>query len=184
MSYLDQYSICPCGSGKKIKFCKCSEHVAEMDAIYRMIDGKQHVAALDRINNDLKTMPSEPWLLSMKCELLLQMMEWESLEETSAKFIRLQPDNPLAKLFRSFLAIAHQNTEEATSLLLQAVADSNGSPHQMAILVVMNLMEALTRQGNYLSALLIADSLVGINEDLDQVTGEAMDRLKIGRAHV
>ena len=66
-----------------------------MQIIHRMIAGDQNVAALDRINANLKTLPSEPWLLAMKAELLLQLGELESLEETSAKFIRLQPDNHL-----------------------------------------------------------------------------------------
>ncbi|MFN7289566.1 MAG: protein-disulfide isomerase, partial [Pirellula sp.] len=112
MSSLDQYSYCPCGNGSKIKFCECpTKNFVEMEKIHRMIAGEQNVAALDRINQNLQTSPSAPWLLAMKCQLLLQLREIDSLEETSAKFIRLQPDNPLAKLYRSLLAVIRGNTE-------------------------------------------------------------------------
>ncbi len=113
---LDQYSFCPCGSGKKIKFCKCFENLQEMVKVDRMIEGDQSIAALDRINLLMKTFPSDAWLHALKCALLLKLREIESLEEASAKFIRLRPDNPLALLYRALLAIIRGNSEECATL--------------------------------------------------------------------
>ena len=169
MASLDQYSLCPCGNGKKIKFCKCHEHLPEMQDIYRMISGEQNVAALDRINTTLKTMPSEPWLLAMKCDLLLRLGELESLEETSAKFIRLQPDNPLAKLHRAMVAIVRGNTEEGASLLLQSIADSGETIHPMTAMVGMNLIEFIGQRGSILPALLHAETLLDLGQPMQQV---------------
>jgi tetratricopeptide (TPR) repeat protein len=169
MASLDQYSLCPCGNGKKIKFCKCHEHLPEMQDIYRMISGEQNVAALDRINANLKTMPSEPWLLAMKCDLLLRLGELEPLEETSAKFIRLQPDNPLAKLNRAMVAIVRGNTEEGASLLLQSIADSGETIHPMTAMVGMNLIEFIGQRGSILPALLHAETLLDLGQPMQQV---------------
>lgn len=166
MSSLDQYSYCPCGNGKKIKFCKCNQHLAEMEKIHRMIVGEQNVAALDRINADLKTMPSEPWLLAMKCELLLQLRELDSLEETSAKFIRLQPDNPLAKLYRALLAVIRGNTEEGATLLLQAIGDSTETLPPMTATVALNLLETMAQRGLALPALLHAEMLMDMGDEM------------------
>lgn len=166
MSSLDQYSYCPCGNGKKIKFCKCNQHLAEMEKIHRMIVGEQNVAALDRINADLKTMPSEPWLLAMKCELLLQLRELDSLEETSAKFIRLQPDNPLAKLYRALLAVIRGNTEEGATLLLQAIGDSTEVLPPMTATVALNLLETMAQRGLALPALLHAEMLMDMGDEI------------------
>ncbi|MFM8400906.1 MAG: tetratricopeptide repeat protein, partial [Pirellula sp.] len=140
-----------------------------MQTIQRMIAGEQNVAALDRINADLKTMPSEPWLLAMKCELLLHLGEFESLEETSAKFIRLQPDNPLAKLHRSLVAIVRGNTEEGASLLLQSLADAGENVHPMTATVAMNLIEVLNQRNLTLPALLHAENLLDLGEMYQQV---------------
>jgi tetratricopeptide (TPR) repeat protein len=174
---LDQYSYCPCGNGKKIKFCKCNEHFQEMQTIHRMITGEQNVAALDRINSNLKTMPSEPWLLAMKCELLLQLRELDSLEESSAKFIRLQPDNPLAKLYRALVAVIRANTEEAASLLLQAIGDSADVLPPMTATVSLNLMEVLAKRGMVLPAILHCDMLLDLNESTAEMASNVYDQL-------
>jgi hypothetical protein len=174
---LDQYSFCPCGNGKKIKFCKCNEHFPEMQIIHRMIVGEQNVAALDRINSNLKTLPSEPWLLAMKCELLLQLGELESLEETSAKFIRLQPDNPLAKLYRSLVAVVRGNTEEGATLMLQAISDATEALPPMTATVAMNLMESMGQRGMILPALLHCEMLLDMGGDMLRVASGAYDSL-------
>jgi len=174
---LDQYSYCPCGNGKKIKFCKCNEHFQEMQVIHRMIVGEQNVAALDRINANLKTLPSEPWLLAMKCELLLQLQELESLEETSAKFIRLQPDNPLAKLYRSLVAVIRGNTEEGATLMLQAIADATESLPPMTATVALNLMEVMGQRGMILPAILHCEMLLDMGGDMVKVASSAYDSL-------
>jgi len=170
---MDQYTVCPCGNGKKIKFCKCHEHLAEMEKIDRMIHGEQSVAALDRINSLLKSLPSEPWLLAMKCELLLKLQETELLEETSAKFIRLQPDNPLAKMYRSLVAIMRGNVEEAANLLVQAIAGTTENLHPLFMTVAINLIESMIQRRYYLSSLMHAEMLLGIaGEQAGEMTNE------------
>jgi tetratricopeptide (TPR) repeat protein len=177
---IDQYSICPCGNGKKIKFCKCHDHLAEISKIDRMIQGDQGVAALDHMNQLLKTLPSEPWLLAMKCELLLKLHETESLEETSAKFIRLQPDNALAKMYRSLVAIMRGNVEEAASLLVQAIAGSSGMLHPIFMTVVVNLIEMLMQRRQFISALMHAEMLLSIaggSEETSEMANEIYNSL-------
>lgn len=174
---LDQYSYCPSGNGKKIKYSEYKEHFPEMQVIHRMIEGEQNVAALDRINANLKTMPSEPWLLAMKCELLLQLSELDSLEETSAKFIRLQPDNALAKLYRSLVAIVRGNTEEGASLLLEAIAAATEVLPPMTATVALNLMEAMGQRGMILPALLHCEMLMDIGGGMEEVAARAYDSL-------
>lgn len=170
---LDQYSICPCGNGKKIKFCKCHDHLAEMQKIDRMIQGNQSVAALDRINDLLKPFPSEPWLLAMKCELLLKLQENELLEETSAKFIRLQPDNPLAKTYRSLVAVMRGSPEEAAGLLIQAIASSQGVLPPIFLNVAIYLLELLMTRRYSLTGLMHAEMLLSLTESSEnnEITG-------------
>ncbi|MCF7963008.1 MAG: hypothetical protein K9M08_19890 [Pirellula sp.] len=148
-----------------------------MQVIHRMIVGEQNVAALDRINTNLKTLPSEPWLLAMKSELLLQLNELEALEETTAKFIRLQPDNPLAKLYRSLVAVVRGNTEEAATLMLQAIADATEALPPMTATVALNLMEAMGQRGMILPAILHCEMLLDMGGDMVKVASGAYDSL-------
>ena len=38
---LDHYSLCPCGSGKKIKFCCSNDILPELEKVVRAIEGDQ-----------------------------------------------------------------------------------------------------------------------------------------------
>ncbi len=176
---LNMYDNCPCGLGKKIKFCKCHEYLAEMDKIKRMITGEQYVAALDQINLLLKTLPSEPWLLAFKCDVLLRLGEGDTLEETSARFIRLQPDNPLAKLNRAMVALMRGSLEEAATLYLQAIYSPAIEASSLLLTVLSNLIQMLTEYGNPLSAYLhielASDRFDGIEGFLAQLSARLIE---------
>ena len=45
---IDAYSPCPCGSGKKIKFC-CKDLLGDLQKIERMLEGEQYMACLAHI---------------------------------------------------------------------------------------------------------------------------------------
>ena len=59
---VDPYAMCPCGSGKKLKFC-CSDLVGEIEKIHRMIEGEQPRAALRHVEQTLATHPGRASLL-------------------------------------------------------------------------------------------------------------------------
>jgi hypothetical protein len=75
---IDSYSPCPCGSGKKLKFCKCVDQPQDLEAVIRLIEGGQALAALDRINQLLAKTPNTAWLLAIKSELALSMEVFET----------------------------------------------------------------------------------------------------------
>ncbi len=174
---LNNYDLCPCGSGKKIKFCKCNEYLAEMDKITRMVQGEQFVAALDQINSHLKTLPSEPWLLALKCDVLLRLGEGEALEEASAKFIRLQPDNPLARMNRAMVALMRGSLEEAATLYLQAICSPAVEVNSLLLTVLSNMIQFLTEYGNALPAYLHIELASDRFEGIEQYTASLLARL-------
>ena len=45
---LDAYTVCPCGSGKKIKFCCSKDLLHDIDKILRALVGQQYISALDQ----------------------------------------------------------------------------------------------------------------------------------------
>lgn len=148
---LNQYSPCPCGIGRKIKFCKCdygcSEQLGDVQKITRMLAGDQNVAALDRINQLLKSYPAAPWLLALKCEAAMKLNEIDLLEETSATFLRHNPKNPLALSHRSLVATIRGNIPEAANLLHQALAASEESiPDWLPRTMLLFLESCIDRQ--------------------------------------
>jgi tetratricopeptide (TPR) repeat protein len=146
---IDHYSPCPCGSGKKLKFCKCVENPQDFEKLIKLIEGGQEVAALDRINQMLTKTPNAAWLLALKGELTLGMQEVDSFRETAKRFLKLKPDNPLALIMTSVVSsIDGEPQETAARHLLQGMAESRESLPAMALPAIQMLIRALASTGN------------------------------------
>jgi hypothetical protein len=103
---IDPYSPCPGGTGKKIKFC-CSDLVAELEKIQRMLEGEQRAACLEHIEGLEAKYPERACLLSIKSMLQAQLGQEEKAEATLSAFMKKYPDNPVA--------LAEQATLKASS---------------------------------------------------------------------
>jgi hypothetical protein len=157
---VDAYQYCPCGSGKKIKFCKCADNFKDLDKIDRMISGGQLVAALDRINQLLQTTPSAAWLLALKAQILFQLREFESLTETANRFWRLKPDNQLALWLMTISeTVREPSILSAAKYFLDGISEVRDVIHPFGQTAGLMLAERLAMEGQYLSALLITDLL-------------------------
>src|SRR5690606_23293997 len=120
---VDQYAICPCGNGKKIKYCKCKESLPELDRIMTMLGEGHVVPALDRINRVLEEHPDAAWALAIKGRVLLDLSEYESLSDNAERFVRLQPNNPLALTQRAASQVFRNQIAEATDSILEALTE-------------------------------------------------------------
>src|SRR6188472_1988 len=89
---VDPYAICPCGSGKKLKFC-CSDLVGEIEKIHRMIEGEQPRAALRHVEQTLASHPGRASLLDLKTSLELSLGDLDAARETVTKFVATNQDS-------------------------------------------------------------------------------------------
>jgi len=149
---VDQYAICPCGNGKKIKFCKCKESLPELDRITTMLDGGQVVPALDRINRVLDEHPDAAWALAIKGRILLDLREYSSLSDNAERFVRLQPTNPLALTQRAAAQVFRNQIPEATESILEALTESGRQVDSFVLEIVSVLAYSLANTGQFLSA--------------------------------
>lgn len=149
---VDMYALCPCGSAKKIKFCKCRDSIHDMERIITMINGGQLVAALDRLNQVLDAHPAAAWALAVKGRLLLDLREYDSLSENAERFIRLQPANPLALTQRAAAQVFKGQLSEATESLLQALTESGQQVDSFVLDVASVLSVALAQSGVVLTS--------------------------------
>ncbi len=74
---LDAYSLCPCGTGKKIKFC-CPHLLGDLQKIERMLEGEQNLACLSHIEHLQQQEPDRACLLAIKGLLLRATGQWEA----------------------------------------------------------------------------------------------------------
>lgn len=62
---LSPYDPCPCGSGKKLKFC-CQSIADEMDRAMRLTDGNQPRVALQQLEALARKNPTNPWIATTR----------------------------------------------------------------------------------------------------------------------
>lgn len=150
---VDTYAICPCGSGKKIKFChKCADSVGDLDRVLTMVEGGQVVPALDRLSQILQDHPDAAWALAIRGRLLLDLREYESLTDNAERFIRLQPSNPLALTQRAAALLFQNKREEATETLLEALTESGKDVDAFVLDIASVLGFSLAQAGFFLTA--------------------------------
>ncbi|TWT94892.1 tetratricopeptide repeat protein [Neorhodopirellula pilleata] len=153
---IDTYAICPCGSGKKIKFCKCKDSVHELDRVLKMVEGGQLVPALDRLSTILKDHPDAAWALAIRGRLLMDLREYQSLTENAERFTRLQPSNPLALTQSAAAAMFNRDLGKATELLLEALTESGQMVDSFVLDVASMLSYGLAGNGILLTARIYA----------------------------
>src|SRR5215218_3474017 len=87
---IDVYQPCPCGSGKKLKFC-CVDIVNEMTKVQRLYDNQQFRMALQSLDGLEKSHPANPWISTVRASIL---MEEDHPDEAVALLSRMAEKHP------------------------------------------------------------------------------------------
>ena len=93
---LDPYSSCPCGSGKKFKWCCQPIHVAIDRAFQQDAEG-QHETALRLMDEVVAENSGNPEAWGRKAQLLYQNEKVEEAENALQKALEINPRLPGAK---------------------------------------------------------------------------------------
>ncbi|HKD37326.1 MAG TPA: hypothetical protein VKB78_11015 [Pirellulales bacterium] len=126
---VDPYSLCPGGTGKKIKFC-CSDLVSELDKIERMIEGDQRIACLELITKLEGKYKDRACLMAARSMLELSMEDHAEAAATSIDaFLRKHPENPVALGQLAVLRCRQGKLKEAMPPLLRAFELSGTEMH-------------------------------------------------------
>ncbi|TWT46901.1 SEC-C domain-containing protein [Botrimarina hoheduenensis] len=122
---IDLYASCPCGSGKKLKFC-CGDLAADLEKIHRKIEGDQPRAALSHLEQVLAKSPRRGSLLDIKATIELSLDELDAAGKTIQRYLEAEPQNPAAHALAATLAAAEAGTIAVEPLqdALELVTDS------------------------------------------------------------
>lgn len=96
---LEAYSPCPCGSGKKFKWCCQPIHV-EIDRALRQDEEGQHEAALRLMNEVVEKHPTNPEAFGRLAQLLYNNDRVEEAEAALDKAFAINPNYPFGYLLR------------------------------------------------------------------------------------
>lgn len=123
---LDSSSMCPGGTGKKIRDCGCN-NLSDLQSIQKMLQGQQYAACLNYIDSLLAKNPDRACLLAGKCDVLFAKQikdsqdgkadfspAWEAALE---EFYKYHPENPLALAWKSVKAAMEEDAEASYDFL-------------------------------------------------------------------
>jgi tetratricopeptide (TPR) repeat protein len=90
MAGVEPYSPCPCGSGQKFKWC-CHKVEAFADKAKRLFDGGQVDAAVKVLDEGLQKEPGNPWLLTRKAIMQINLGQPEPAKATLRQVLQKNP---------------------------------------------------------------------------------------------
>jgi hypothetical protein len=177
---LDPYAPCPCGSGKKLKFC-CADVAADIEKIHRMIQGDQPRAALRHVEQTLATHPRQASLLDLKAILEISLGEKEQARSTIDAFLQAHPGNPSGLADRAVLLAPTTDVLAAVQSLQQALDQiDRNMPRRVlealgvvghALLVSGHLIAAQAHLWLYVSVAQDDNKAIGLLARLNQMGG-------------
>ncbi len=148
---VDPYAPCPCGSGKKVKFC-CSDLVGDIEKIHRMIEGDQPRAALRHAEQTLAKHPRRASVLDLKATLELALGETEAASATINEFLQADPQNPSALACQAMLLASNDGGRAAVAPLQKALALVEHEMPQRVFEAIGVVGRALLTEGHIVAA--------------------------------
>ena len=119
---LDSYSSCPCGSGKKFKWCCQPIHV-DIDRAYRQDAEGQHEAALKIMAELVAAHPTNPEAWGRQAHLLYQNGQVEDAEKALDKAFECNANYPFGLFLRGLFRY-HEGEIAGATLLLRKAAEA------------------------------------------------------------
>lgn len=120
-SPMDQYSPCPGGTGKKIRFC-CKELLPDLQRLKRMAEGEQWSACYEHIDRLQGKYPDRACLYAMKGVTLAHLQRFEELKANAEAFVASHPDNPIAHAEAAWAAAFLHGGRAGIAPFLKALA--------------------------------------------------------------
>ncbi len=101
---LDPYSLCPCGSGKKLKFC-CFDIAADMLKALQLHEGGQSRAALKILEKLHSQQPARAWVATSLSGVFLFLEEPFAARDALKPLLQENPDHPLGRILDATAAL-------------------------------------------------------------------------------
>ncbi|MEM1305590.1 MAG: hypothetical protein AAGG46_11870, partial [Planctomycetota bacterium] len=148
---VDPYAMCPCGNGKKLKFC-CADLVTDIEKIQRMIEGDQPRAALQHAAKTLAKHPGRSPLLDLKAKIELSLGELDDAQATIAEFLQSDSNNPAAYAQDAMLQASLKGAREGVLPLQRALTLVEQTMPRRVLEAIGAVGQALLMEGNIIAA--------------------------------
>ncbi len=158
------YSLCPGGTGKKIKFC-CPELLGDLRQIDRMVSGEQFLACLRHIEGLEQKHPDKACLLAIKARLLRFLDQLDKAGAVVARFLQKYPDNQIALAESAILAAGTEDGAAGMRKLQRALAAAKETMYGRIYEAMEVVAQVLVSEGQIRASRAILQLLAVIAEE-------------------
>jgi tetratricopeptide (TPR) repeat protein len=179
---LDPYSFCPCGSGKKIKFCCCSDLASDLDRVIKMFAGDQRIACLAQVDKLINEGKDRAAFLAIKTRLHFELEQVEEAKEVVQRFFEKYPDNPIALSQSAILQSMDPEGPDGVDLLQRAFDICEGKIPSDVVDALGSVAQRLLADGKVIAArahLMITTALNEEDENSRALVAELMSSQQI-----
>lgn len=92
---IDTYAPCPCGSGKKLKFC-CHVIAGDVEKVNKLRETNQSRLAWQNLEKLERKHPGNPWVSISRAEILLEDGDVDEASEILETLVQAEPDHKYA----------------------------------------------------------------------------------------
>ncbi|MFQ5733832.1 MAG: tetratricopeptide repeat protein, partial [Planctomycetaceae bacterium] len=148
---LDPYSPCPCGSGKKLKFC-CQVVAADIEKVERLLEGRQKSRAVQALEALGRKHPDNPWVVTTRSEVLMQEALFDEAAELLEPFVEAHPDHHYALALMAVASFSADGFELAKPIIHRAFQRCRRDYPDMLADLALGVASSMLGTGKYLAA--------------------------------
>ncbi len=145
------YDPCPCGSGKKIKFC-CQAIVGEMDRVTKMEENNQQRMALQALSRLEEKHPDNPWVLTRKASLLFDDNQAEEARLILKRVIDANPDHTFATALYAGAMFVAESFLSAKPAIYRAFQRCSAACPEIVGSLALGIAGEMQTQGRFMAA--------------------------------
>lgn len=127
---MDVYQPCPCGSGKKLKFC-CQEIGGEMEKVLKLQQNNQNRAALQALNRLEKSHPGNAWVATTRASTLMGEEQFAEARDILHPLIESNPDHAYGLILYATAAFAADGYDASKAIIHRAFQRCIGTRPKM-----------------------------------------------------
>ncbi|MDZ4687286.1 MAG: tetratricopeptide repeat protein [Planctomycetaceae bacterium] len=116
---MDVYAPCPCGSGKKLKFC-CLNIADDMDRISRLIENHQPQQAIQQLDQLERKHPGHAWAVTTRAIVLIETGDSASAREALKPFVEQHPEHEFAAVLYATAVLQADGLDAARKPIYRA----------------------------------------------------------------
>jgi len=148
---MDSYALCPCGSGKKVKFC-CQAILPEMARIEKLQENNQPRMALQVIDKLLKEHPQNAWLNNQRAIALIADHRHEEARDGLVAFLRKNPEHPLSNALLAVSMLEIEPIESCKKVIHRAFLKSMAAEPRIVSILTSRLVDHFLATGHSMAA--------------------------------